>query len=118
MGRFLTKKDILAAEDVKLELLSVPEWGGHVYVRVMSGTDRDAFEAGIASRPGGPPNLANVRARLCALCVCDDKGVRLFSDHEVGELGKKSGAALNRVFEAAQRLNALTDEEVEELAKN
>jgi hypothetical protein len=36
----------------------------------------------------------------------------------VEALGKKSAAALNRVFEVAQRLSGITDDDVEELAKN
>jgi len=63
-------------------------------------------------------NLANVRARLCAISIVDETGKRMFSDEDVRALGRKSAAALDRVFAAAQRLSGLTDEDVEELAKN
>ena len=39
----LSKDAILAADDLPRETVHVPEWGGDVYVRTMSGTDRDAF---------------------------------------------------------------------------
>ena len=41
----LTKDAILQAQDSKLEKLEVPEWGGHVFIKSMSGTERDNFEA-------------------------------------------------------------------------
>ena len=43
----LSKEAILAADDLPREKVNVPEWGGEVLVRTMSGTDRDAFEASL-----------------------------------------------------------------------
>ena len=64
-------------------------------------------------------DLRNMRAKLVALTVVDDKGKRLFrGDADVNALGRKSAAALQRVFEVAQRLSGLSDEDMEELAKN
>ena len=118
----LTKQQILAADDTKRACLKVPEWGGEVFVRVMSGTERDMFEAevyGSADRNGsGKLNLRNVRAKLAALTLCDESGNRLFTDADIVELGKKSAAALDRVFTVAQHLNGFSDKDVEDLAKN
>lgn len=114
----LGKDAILSAQDKTSQIVSVPEWGGHVNVRVMSGTERDAFEAGLLNE-GGKINTNNIRARLCSLCMCDGEGKRLFTtDAEVKALGEKSAAALDRVFTAAQRLNGITAEDVDALAKN
>lgn len=41
----------------------------------------------------------------------------MFSDHEAEVLGEKSAAALDLLFTVAQRLNALTNADVEELGK-
>ena len=92
--------------------MDVPEWGGTVRVRMMTGTERDAFEAGTVTRHGKKieTNLVNIRARLVALCVIDETGARLFSEADAVALGQKSGAALNRVFSEAKQLNALTEE--------
>ena len=46
----LSKEAILAADDLPREIVSVPEWGGQVCVRTMTGTDRDAFETSLLSR--------------------------------------------------------------------
>lgn len=112
----LTKEQILSADDLKREKVSVPEWGGHVWIRVMSGAERDGFEQGIVQ--GNRTNLTNIRAKLAALTVCDENGLRLFTDVDVIALGKKSAAALDRIFAAAQRLNGISGKDVEELEKN
>jgi hypothetical protein len=52
------------------------------------------------------------------LTIVDEEGNRLFSDADVKLLGQKSAAALDKLFEVAQKLSGLKDEDVEELAKN
>ena len=113
----LSRDDILNANDLKTETVQVPEWGGEVNVRTMTGAERDAFESKIVGKNGGV-NMQNIRARLVSLTMVDENGDRIFSDDDVKELGRKSAAALDRVFTAAQGLNKISDEDVEELAKN
>lgn len=113
----LSKQDILKADDSKAIEVEVPEWGGTVIVGTMSGFARDQFEAAIIGKNGGA-NMVNIRAKLAASTLQDEKGNLLFSDKDVASLGKKSAAALDRVFEAAQKLNRITEADVEELAKN
>ncbi len=116
----LTKSAILAANDLKTEDVDVPEWGGSVRVRSFTGRERDAFESGLVRGDGKDRkvDLTNMRARLVGLTVIDETGQRLFSDVEIDLLGAKSGAALDRVFAVAQKLNGLSSDDVEELAKN
>ncbi len=113
----LTRDSILDAQDLPSEAVDVPEWGGSVYVRVMTGVERDAFEASLMSA-GGQTNVANVRARLAVLCVCDESGQRLFGDDDVEPLGRKSAAALDRIFTIAQRINHIGAQDIEDLAGN
>lgn len=116
----LTKEAILTANDLVTEDVEVPEWGGTVRVRAISGAERDAFEQAIVTRKGKnvTTNLANIRAKMVALCVVDEHGQRLFGDKDVLLLGTKSAAALDRVFTVAQQLAGLTDKDVDELAEN
>ena len=116
----LTKAGILAANDLKTEDVDVPEWGGAVRVRSFTGRERDAFEAAMVRGDGKERkvDLTNMRARLVGLTVIDEAGQRLFTDEEVDLLGAKSGAALDRVFAVAQKLNGLSGADVEELTKN
>ena len=116
----LSKTAILAANDLKSEDVEVPEWGGAVRVRSFTGRERDAFEASMVRGEGRDRkvDLTNMRARLVGLTVIDETGQRLFTDEEVDLLGAKSGAALDRVFAIAQKLNGLSGSDVEELTKN
>lgn len=113
----LTAKDILGAADISEPVkLEIPEWKGHVFIKLMTGSERDEWEMelGKAARTG----KANVRATLCALTACDEAGERLFTIDQIDELGKKSGVALDRIFARAQRINKLSKSDLEELEGN
>jgi hypothetical protein len=116
----LSKDQILKADDLKTIEVPVAEWGGSVLVRTLTGTERDKFEAdSVTINKKGQPeqNLANMRARLVALCVVDEAGEQLFSTYDVPDLGRKSATALDRVFQRAQELNGFSEADVQELAE-
>ena len=126
---YLSRDTILQREDIKTEDVEVPEWGGTVRVRGMSGVERDAFEASLIEQPVAngqrkrrrqqttKTNMANVRAKLCAWCIVDKDGARMFADADIVALGAKSAAALDRIYDVASDLSGITDEDVEELAE-
>ena len=123
--RFLGREEIIKRKDVRIEQVPVPEWDEEseeawVYVRGLSGTDRDSWENGLLTGKGKDQSITTVdiRAKLCARTICDEQGNRIFTDADVAALGQKSAAALDRVFEVAQRLSKISDKDVEELAKN
>jgi hypothetical protein len=109
----LTRDQILQAADVgPLVAVDLPEWGGTAHVRVMTGTQRDRFEAAFAL------DKANVRARLAAYTLCDEAGQPLFAEADVAALGERSSLALDRVFAAAMKLNGIGKPDVDALEKN
>jgi hypothetical protein len=114
----LTREQILAAADRKTEAVEVPEWGGTVHVRSLSGAERDALEWAVkqAAESGGLGQ--NARARFAAAFICDEFGAALFTPDDIQALGEKSGSALDRIWNAGSRLNALGDDKIEVLAKN
>ena len=116
----LDKKTILKSDDLPRERVTVPEWGGDVFVRTLTGTERDSFEQSMLRGKGKnrEMNLSNIRARLSVLTMCTEDGTRLFEAKDIDALGKKSASALDRIFGVAQRLNGLSGEDVEELAGN
>ena len=115
----LNRDAILAALDLPKELVSVPEWGGDVYVRSLTGKERDQFESGMIEQRGKSQtvNLSNIRAKLASMTICDEDGKRIFTDADMQALSGKSAVALQRVFEVAQRLSGLGATDVEELTK-
>lgn len=110
----LNRDQILSADDIPSEVVDVPEWGGQVKVRALSGAERDRIEGSLLGK-GGKPQLNNFRAKLAAACMVDDTGAPLFAESDVVALGRKSASALDRVAEAAQRVSAMSEEDVEEL---
>jgi hypothetical protein len=115
----LTKDDILKAQDLKTETVHVPEWGGDVTVRGMTGAERDKFEASIVTSKGKDRavNMVNIRAKLASLTICDEQGKRLFSEADVEKLSAKSAAVLQRIFIVAQKLSGIGEADVKELAE-
>ena len=116
----LTREQILEAQDIQTEVVEVPEWGGSVTIQGMTGRDRDAFEADIVQKKGKDfsVNMQNIRAKLVALSLVNGDGKRIFTDKDITALGKKSAAALDRIFSVAQELSGISTKDVEELAKN
>lgn len=119
----LTAEEILGASNstvVPVDLSDI--WPGKsAYVRVIDGFERDRYEASLFHwGPKGQrtPNLENARGKLCVVAWSDSTGKRLFQDSQAAAVGKTDSRVLDRVYDAARKLNLL-DEESEALdAKN
>lgn len=106
----LSRDAIKKASDWKIEKVEVPEWGGEVCIKTLSGTERDLFEDGYAEQ-----KMKNFRSRFLVLTLCDEAGERLYEDNEAEELGSKSSVVINRLFEKAWGLNAFRSEDIDAL---
>lgn len=113
----LSRDAILAAKDLKSEVVKVPEWGGEVTIATMSGEQRDAWEQSFIGEKG-KVNTTHARERLLVYCVVDEKGAPMFTEADIAALAKKSSAAVVRCAEVAQRLNYLGAEAVKDAVKN
>ncbi len=118
-AKVLTQQDIIAVNDIVMERVNVPEWGGEVFIKSLTARQRDAFEASVTHQGGKQrTNLRDLRARLVAICMVDENGNRLFGDNQIPALSAKCGKALDRLFEACQTLNKMSDGDVSDLEKN
>ena len=113
----LTREAILKADDLRQEAVDVPEWGGQVFVRTMTGTGRDTWEAEMVQGKD-KVDMENFRARLAVRVLADEKGERLFKDGDAHRLGLKSARVLARIYDKARELNGLSNEDAKELVKN
>jgi hypothetical protein len=113
----LGRDEILGAKDIVTDDVQVPEWGGIVRIRMLTGNQKDRYEGSVFDRNGNrtPQSVTGMRARLVALCIVDQHNVPIFTEKDIPELGQKSAAALSRVWAAAMKLNAISEEDVEEL---
>jgi hypothetical protein len=117
MSEFLSAAEIREADDHKIQRVEVPEWGGAVHVGTMTAAERDEIETSFTGK-NGKVDTRNLRARMAILSCCKPDGTPLFDDSDMAWLREKSAAALDRIFQAAMKINAMSPEDVEEQAKN
>jgi hypothetical protein len=123
---FLTKEMLLQRDDLKIEKVELSK--GFVYVREMTGHEKDIWEQSmLKQKPSGDRNrimtyettLEDFRAKLAVVTVCDEKGDLVFEPGDVKNLSKMMSASnLEKIVETAQRLNAITTADKEEILKN
>jgi hypothetical protein len=116
----LDRAAIFDATDLVIEKVAVKEWGGDVYVKGITGEERDAFEASFITTKGNVRdiNYKNMRAQLVARAACTADGTRIFTDNDAALLGRKSAAALDRVYAVAARLAGISKEDEEQLVQD
>lgn len=119
----------------------IEAFGKNLSVRVLHGWERDLYESsrqvinfeaeGRRPKMDARMNLHNIRARLVVLALGDEDGNRVFdgttldrhgnlvfNEPEVRAVGELDGRELDKVFEAASRLNGLNREALEDAEKN
>ena len=122
----LDREKLLSKE--KLDIEKVDLGGGDfVYVRQMTGAERDSFEQTLFREVRDPRgnvvdferSLEHFRAKLAVHTICDEKGNNLLrpKDYEVLST-HMSARRLEKIVNVAQRLNAITEEDREALVKN
>ena len=89
-------------------LVSVPEWGGHVRVRTMRVRDRDQLEAIVRSNPD---DTSGLRSELLKRTMCDESGSLLFDEADRDVFAEHSSVIVERLFEAAARLNGIVTDD-------
>jgi hypothetical protein len=114
--KFLSKTDILSAIDHTIQIVEVPEWGGAVHVRSMTGRERDWWELTMHNaREEGNLVLENLRATFAAMIICDDEGKSLFTKEDIAALAEKSGVALDRVLTEGMSVSGISKEVQDDL---
>lgn len=117
----LLKKDTLKVKRVDLED------DEFVYVREMTGREKDRFEQSLTKQiknkegvlTGVESNTEDFRAKLVVCTVCDENGNLLleFKDYELLSRNMKA-SKLAAIAEAATEVNAISKKEQDELVKN
>lgn len=101
----LDRNAILAAQDIKIEKVSVPEWGGDVCIRTFDGATRSRItEHAIKTEKIGYRGLMPL---IVACGICDEKGTAVFTEADAEELQKKNSVVLERLGEAISNLNEM-----------
>lgn len=110
---------IKQADKKELLPVEVPEWGLTVWIKQLSVGERDSFDAeAFAARKNGGELIDNVRSKFLVRTLCDEKGEPLCKPEEFKQLASLSSRPMEMLFEKAQKHNRLSNDDVEELAKN
>lgn len=115
------RKRVLELQDVKTEVISIPEWDMEFTVKSLNGKERDKYETSVfqVSKNGQMVfNRDNLRAKLIALTVIDEDGDLVFEQSDVEALGNKNASALDKLYEVAERLSGLNKTAVVNAEKN
>lgn len=115
----LSRDEILAAKKTFVtRSVDVPELGGKVIVKELSGKELDAYQSSLVQMRGkeAVPNTTNLRAKLVVRSLVDEDGKRLLTDQDTNALGDLPGRVLNRLYDVAAELSGISEEESEELA--
>lgn len=122
----LSRELLLQKDDLKIEKVELSR--GYVFVREMTGHEKDIWEQSmLKQKPNGDRNkgieyettLEDFRAKLAVVTVCDADGNLLFEPKDVKLLNKSMSATnIEKIITVAQRLNAVTEKDKEDILKN
>lgn len=122
----LNREALLKKEELKIEKV-VFDNGDFVYVREMTGRERDRFEQSLVKQikdergniQDYERSLEDFRAKLAVNTLCDEKGILIMKPDDFGMLSQNMSAArLEGIINAAQRLNRISEEDRKVLVKN
>lgn len=110
----VTRDGILAAQDLPLEAVEVPEWGGIVYMRVLTGKQRDEIEQLSTDRKAAKRlEVKEMVVNMVAMSLCNKDGKLLFGGGgDVQKLNEKSAAVLIRLFKVVQKISKIDDDDI------
>ena len=121
---FLNREALLQKDALKIEKVELTR--GFVFVREMTAKDKDDWEQSILKQKTNSKgsvqyetSLEDFRAKLAVATVCDEEGKLLFKPQDIKLLNAAMSASnMEKIVDAAQRLNAITEKDREEILKN
>ena len=136
---YLSRDAILTLDDTQYEEVQVPEWGGMVRVKGLSGNQRAQIESLFLEEAPGLGNrqdrrngsekafeqyqnrkkaaYAILRAKVCTWSIVDEQGNLLFTADDIAAINEKQAGVIERIFDVARRLSGLTEKDVEDTAE-
>jgi len=121
----VTREALLKKQKLRMEKVALDK-DSYVYIREMTGRERDRFEQSIVKitkgKKGVPEqqqDLKDFRAKLVVCSACDHNGELLFTANDVEALSSTlSASKFEKMVNVAQKLSGITEEDKEELIKN
>jgi hypothetical protein len=122
--KLLTRDMLLAKQKLRIEKVDLGN-DEYVYVREMTGQDRDRFDQmlmTIKNDGSGEKvvrSLDDFRAKLAVCTICDEEGNLLLKPEDYQALSKNiSAARLDKIVTTAQELSKISEQDVNDMLKN
>jgi len=121
----LTRDALLKKEELKKEKVDLGN-GDFVFVRQMTGRERDQFEQSLIEEATGEKgeveakrSMEDFRAKVAVYTICDEDGKNILKPEDIPILSQHMSAArLELIVNKAQELNRISEEDKENLVKN
>jgi len=105
--KMLTLDEILAADDLLVETIEIPEWGGSVKLRGLTAAEKSSLSRK-ARADGGPKNVVTIDTEKAQFAVIQMGMVEPRIGVEMYEqLMKRSAAAIDRIYERIAQLSGM-----------
>lgn len=111
------REQILSKRECRRESIQIDGWEFPVFVKVMTGTERDQWEIWWDELRKGD-GRKHFRASLLIFTVVDADGAAVFQRTDLDAVGQLPSPAVERLHEAAFRLNRLGKEAAESAEGN
>lgn len=112
------KDKIQAADDIKSEMVEVPEWGVTVEVRTISGARRAEVFSRATNTEGNVVAGTAYISLIVAAAYDPETGEPLFSQDDVEWLKEKSAKATERIATVAARLAGIGGEALKQAVQD
>ena len=121
----ITRELLLQKQELEIRKVDLTD-DLFVYVRQMTGRERDRFEQSIVTvekdekgKDVPKRTMEDFRAKLAVNTICDAEGNNILTPEDVETLSVNiSAARLERIITIAQELNKISEEDKENLIKN
>jgi hypothetical protein len=122
----LKREDLLKKDTLEIKKVDLGN-DEFVFVTQMTGRQRDNFEQSLLKKirdkkgtiTSYEQNTEDFRAKLAVVTVCDETGKLIFEPNDYSLLSQQIGIVkLEKIVDAAQKLNAISEEDKEDLVKN
>lgn len=117
--KFLTRGEAVDVDDTELLMVEVPEWGGCVYLKGLTGEESVMYAEQTEKAAKKQEVWKEEMLWLLSRTILDGNKEPLFPGEQgIKDLAKKNGVVLGKLYNLALRLSILGDAELAELVKN
>lgn len=115
----LSKDAIFAVKDSDSHEVDVPEWGGSILLRSMTGKQRNDYEHWATTQSKEKvPDYRGIRERLIICCAVDENGDALFTESDLAKLAEKNSEVIDRLHTECRAICGMDEDSVEDAVKN